>query len=284
MALDACPLGVCDGSGWLLDDGSDTARPCSCRDRQISRALTERLASGVPKRFRGVSFERRPICDMPQFVLRPVRQFVGRLDERLDEGRGLWFHGDVGTGKTSLAMLVARAALEAGRTTAIYSVPLLLATIRRTYDEGAEDSYMSLFRRLASVDLLVLDDLGAERPTEWVLEQLYALVNERWQDSRSIVITTNPPRPRHDAVLAEAHHELEELRRARERRGFGDALERPLARLEAVIAQLDAAISSDPVASLREQIGARTVSRLIEICDDPILVMGPDLRVAAGAG
>ncbi len=50
---------------------------------------------------------------------------------------------------------------------------------------------MDLFRRLCSVDLLHLDDLGAERRTEWVLEQLYSIVNERWQDERSIVVTTN---------------------------------------------------------------------------------------------
>ena len=50
---------------------------------------------------------------------------------------------------------------------------------------------MNLFKRLTSVDLLHLDDLGAERRTEWVLEQLYSIVNERWQDERSIVVTTN---------------------------------------------------------------------------------------------
>ena len=50
---------------------------------------------------------------------------------------------------------------------------------------------MQLFRRLCAVDLLHLDDLGAERRTEWVLEQLYSIVNERWQDQRAIVVTTN---------------------------------------------------------------------------------------------
>ncbi len=72
--------------------------------------------------------------------------------------------GDTGTGKTTLAMLVSKAALEAGHSVAIYSLPKLLARIRRTYDsEPGGDSYLSFFERLTSVDLLHIDDLGAEK-------------------------------------------------------------------------------------------------------------------------
>jgi DNA replication protein DnaC len=185
-----CPLAVCDGSGWIEDD-SGYSKPCRCRERRVSRAVSSRMGSGIPKRFRGVSFERKPICDLDPFVLRHVREFTGRIDENIDTGQGLWFFGDVGTGKTSLAMLVSKTAIEAGRSVAVYSVPRLLAEIKETYDRDSGDSYMQLFRRLCSVDLLHLDDLGAERSTEWVLEQLYSIVNERWQNQRSIVVTTN---------------------------------------------------------------------------------------------
>jgi DNA replication protein DnaC len=228
-----CAVGQCDGSGWLpLDDNPNTTRPCPCRERRVNRALSVRMGSGIPKRFRGVSFERKPICDLEPSRVQYVRAFVNSIDERIDSGDGLWFSGDTGTGKTSLAMLVSKAALEAGRSVAIYSVPRLLAEIKATYDRDSGDSYMQLFRRLCSVDLLHLDDLGAERSTEWVLEQLYAIVNERWQDGRSIVVTTN-------------------------------------------ITDMD---------ELRAQIGARTVSRLVEICDEPLLIMGPDLRTAGNWG
>ena len=89
-------------------------------------------------------------------------------------------------------MLVSRIALEAGRSVAIYSLPKLLARIRRTFDaETGEQSYSDLFERLATVDLLHIDDLGAENRTEWVLEQLYALVNERYEAQRALVVTTN---------------------------------------------------------------------------------------------
>jgi DNA replication protein DnaC len=225
---ESCPLGECDGSGWLLEEETNTASPCGCLERRVRGAATKRLGAGIPKRFRGVSFERKPICDLDPEIIRHVRAFVRRIEDNVEAGRGLWFYGDVGTGKTSLAMLVSKSALEADRSVAIYSVPRLLAEIKETYERDSGDSYMRLFRRLCAVDLLQLDDLGAERPTEWVLEQLYSIVNERWQDGRSIVVTTN----------------------------------------------LDAG-------ALSEQLGARTVSRMIEICDDPLPIMGPDLRKTA---
>jgi DNA replication protein DnaC len=128
---------------------------------------------------------------MPDSVVRPVRAFVRELDTNLDSGRGLWLFGDVGTGKTTLAMIVAKAALEAGRSVAIYSMPRLLNEIRRTYDEGNDSSYIEFLDRLTQVDLLHVDDVGAEKSSPWVLEQLYAIVNARYESERSINLTTN---------------------------------------------------------------------------------------------
>jgi DNA replication protein DnaC len=235
----SCPLGVCDGSGWLIDD-EDTARACDCRQRRIERARTSGLKGSLPKRFRGVSFERPPVSDMARqpglsATVGAVRRYCETIDEQLDAGNGLWLMGGPGTGKTTLAMLASKAAIDAGRSVAIYSTPASLARIRQTFDaEGGEDGYLAFFDRLVSVDLLHLDDLGAERSTDWVLEQLYAIVDRRYNDERSIAFTTN--------------------------------LEEP---------------------ELTEQVGARTVSRLIEMCDgNPLPLFGQDRRVemAPGAG
>jgi DNA replication protein DnaC len=196
----ACPLGVCDGSGWILGP-EDVARPCECRAERMNKGRSRGIASAIPARYRGVSFERPPVSDMARdlktkIAVTEVRSYIDDLDERLANGRGLWLFGDTGTGKTTLAMLISKAALEAGRSVAIYSLPKLLARIRRTYDsEPNSDSYLSFFERLTSVDLLHLDDVGAEKRSDWVLEQLYALVNERYEDQRSILITTNLPHP-----------------------------------------------------------------------------------------
>ncbi len=228
----SCPLGRCDGSGWI-EESDDTARACECRERRIAQARTRGVRTVLPPKFQGVSFDRPPVSDMardPQtrIVFEAVRTYVDEIGARISEGRGLWLEGDVGTGKTTLAMLVSKSAIEAGHSVAIYSLPQLLARIRRTYDADAgELSYLQFFRRLTSVDLLHIDDLGAEKRSDWVLEQLYAIVDERYSTNRPILVTTN----------------LDE-------------------------------------AALEEQIGKRTVSRLVEICEK-LPVFGDDRRWAA---
>jgi DNA replication protein DnaC len=134
-------------------------------------------------------------------------------------------------------MLVAKTALAAGKTAAVYFTPKLLTQIRQTYQAtDSEDAYEAFFKRLTSVDLLYIDDLGSERHTDWVVEQLYALVNERYENQRSVLVTSN--------AKADAGAGLQEL---------------------------------------EEQIGSRTVSRLVEICGDPLPLFGTDQRVEARA-
>jgi len=220
-----CPFGTCDGTGWIVGD-DNVASSCQCRERRAAHARSRGIDSLIPTKYRGVSFDRPPVSSMDRTVVGVARDFVEALPERLSEGRGLWLMGDVGTGKTTLAMLISKSALEGGNTVAIYSLPRLLSRIRRTYDaEAGEQGYMEFFDRLCSVDLLHLDDLGAEKSSDWVLEQLYSIVNERYESERSMLVTTN----------------------------------------------LDQA-------ELEGQIGARTVSRLIEMCGDPIPLFGDDQR------
>ncbi len=86
-------------------------------------------------------------------------------------------------------MLVSKAALDAGRSVAIYSLPRLLNLLRESMD--SDGGLLDFLDRLTAVDLLHIDDLGAENRTDWVLEQLYSIVNARYEAERAIVATTN---------------------------------------------------------------------------------------------
>jgi DNA replication protein DnaC len=186
-----CPHDACDGSGFLYDEAARTAYPCRCRPQRIARRKAAAVAGRIPKRYRDVSFDRQPVLSMPADAVKAVRAYCERLDQRLEEGRGMYFQGDVGTGKTTMAMLIARTAMEAGHTVAIYSLPRLLGLLRDTYDDASEFSLNGLLDRLAAVDLLHVDDVGAEQTSSWVLEQLYTIVNTRYEDGKAIVFTTN---------------------------------------------------------------------------------------------
>ena len=221
-----CSFGICDGSGLVIDEATNTAYDCRCRDQLIARAKARNLSAVIPRRYRDVAFERPPVIEMDRDVVVATRDFTDSIDEQLGAGRGLWFMGPVGTGKTTLAMLVSKAALEAGQSVAIYSLPRLLNEIRDIH--RADRSHIDLLDRLTAVDLLHVDDVGAERTNEWVLEELYSIVNSRYEEQRSIVITTNIDD--HDALC--------------------------------------------------EQIGARTVSRLTEMCQE-MLLSGEDRRFEA---
>ena len=187
--MSECPFELCDGDGLLYDAQTNTAYDCRCRPQIIARRRARNLSAVIPRRYRDVSFERPPVTDIDPAIVSAVRRYASTIDDQLDAGRGLWFMGNPGTGKTTLAMLVSKAALDAGRTVAIYSLPRLLSEIRDVF--RADGSFVGLLDRLTEVDLLHIDDLGAEQTTEWVLEALYSIVNARYEDERSIVLTTN---------------------------------------------------------------------------------------------
>jgi DNA replication protein DnaC len=249
-----CPFGRCDGSGFVVEETSNTAVDCACRRGLIAAKRAATLEGRVPKLYRGVSFDRPPVLGMPETIVSEVRRYVRNLEARLAEGRGLWLTGDVGTGKTSLAMIVSKAALDTGHTVAIYSLPRLLNLIR---DEiGAENSLLDLLDSLSSVDLLHIDDLGAQHTTPWRLEQLYSIVDARYQAKRAIVATT--------------HLMPDELAEQMGRRMLAPASE-----AETRGGGRERTSATDDAG---EVVGRRIVSRLVEMCGDPLPLYGEDKR------
>ena len=183
-----CPLGKCDGSGFLYDEGTNTSTDCQCRPQIVVAGQARSLSATIPARYKDAAFDRFPVTEMDPQVVSVVRRYTENIDSMLDAGEGLWLIGPVGTGKTTLAMIATMAALKAGRSAARYSMPSLLTLIKSTFDSGG---HAELLERLCAVDLLHIDDIGAEKQTPWVLEELYSIVNSRYEEQRSMIITTN---------------------------------------------------------------------------------------------
>jgi len=186
-----CPYGACDGSGMVLDPDANAARPCRCWEQRMATRRARQLSHHIPRRYREAGFDRYPANAIDADAVAEARRYCDEIDDRLDRGEGIWFIGPKGTGKTTLAMIISKHALKAQRSVAIYTAPVLLAHIAATYEQDAHHTYLQFMDRLAAVDLLHIDDMAVARQTEWMLEQLYTVINRRYEDQRSVVFTTD---------------------------------------------------------------------------------------------
>jgi DNA replication protein DnaC len=235
-----CPFETCDGSGFLVDEETNTARDCSCRPQRIANARARRLRDRVPRRYMDLSWDRYPLTQIAQDPnadsVRQVKRFCTDIHRNLTDGKGMWLMGHTGTGKTTLGYMVAAAASRSQHSVLSFNAVALLNRIRATFNADSRETTDEVIETLASVELLHIEDLRVVRPTEWVLEQLYLVVNARYEGRRSIVFTSD----------------------------IDSDAEGPLA--------------PEPW-KLEEHVGKRIYSRLTEICGTPIVIAGNDHRL-----
>lgn len=196
----------CDHTGFRVDETTNTAYPCPCRAAAQSRRRARKMTRAVPARYATVALEREPLLSLDDRVRARLRAYVRGMDQRIEAGSGLWLGGERGTGKTSAAALLVMEASRRGYAAGFHPLAELLVRIRRTYDQpaGAErqgDHEEQLIDQLSELDLLVIDDMGVVKATPWVLQQLYVIVNRRYNEQRATVITTDLDREELARVL-----------------------------------------------------------------------------------
>ena len=183
---------------WTHDDKYGNVygiRPCpSCagavaRRRQFERFRALMAESRLPKIAEQWTFDSFPQHPGKREALKDAAAFA-RGDMR-QAFTSLYLYGSYGGGKTGLALCILRARLEQTQPGLFWAMPDLLSRIKQTYDARNEDTENALIRQLVDVDFLVLDDLGAEKASEWQREKLYQIVNGRMLEGRETVYTSN---------------------------------------------------------------------------------------------
>lgn len=148
---------------------------------------------GIYRRYWNCSFEeleQRGIPVQVQSQYAQVKQYVANMQENWDAGIGMILKGPVGTMKTSMAVAVLIEYLKAGHSGLFVPMVSMLDNIF-TMKARNKDEWLAYEERIRNTGLLVLDDLGAEYHQEWVLSKVDAIISERYNRMKPIIITTN---------------------------------------------------------------------------------------------
>ncbi len=239
MAEEICPC--CGGSGWQRVEGTGAVKHCDCLSgRRIERLLLE---ARIPKRYE--------LCDLESYTpLNPsqtcAKQDVLRFVDKypLVEA-GLLFLGSCGVGKTHLAVAALKhIIIDKGDQGLFYDFRDLLREIQASWNAVSQTSEIDILGPVLDAKVLVLDELGSNKPTDWVRDTVAYIINARYNDKKLTIFTSNYP----DAA-AEPGNDL--------------ATGSPVARVREE--------------SLTDRIGHRLRSRLYEMCK-VIEIYGQDFR------
>ena len=194
-----CPH--CHGVGYIREDveighpNFGKLFPCVCRlpeieaDQKKRQRAVSSLGPLASKTFEAFEAEGHTNNQSQRASLRLAFDTARHYAEN---PRGwLLFHGGYGCGKTHLAAAIANARLAVGQPVMFVNAPDLLDHLRATFGPGSEISYDEQFDRIRNIPLLVVDDLGAESPTQWAQEKFYQIFNHRYNAGLPTVITTN---------------------------------------------------------------------------------------------
>ncbi len=239
----------CFGTGTKLDKEKG-AVPCPCRTPDRSRKLV--AAARIPLRYINCSLDNfsSEQNSSQNIAFRYASRLV--LDYPAVD-RGLLFMGAAGVGKTHLAVAIIKGLVGKGFGCLFTEFGSLLKEIQGSYNPISKSSELRVLAPVYQADVLVLDELGATVPTDWVRDTMYQIINKRYNDKKLTIFTTNYL----DEPRIEKTQEPESTSRTFNRKVNAERIRE--------------------MTTLEDRVGTRLRSRLYEMCHE-VLIEGEDYR------
>src|SRR5207248_1906811 len=187
VAAEVC--GLCGGTGWKSAEKSRVVR-CDCRLKHRAESLL--TAARIPKRYEHCELSNFEFEGPHAHLMKSRMAACKFVEEYPIDNTGLLLIGSIGTGKTHLAVgIIKELVVSKGVPCLFYDYRELLKHIQNSYNDSVRATELEVLRPVFDTEVLVLDELGAVKPTEWVWDTVALILNTRYNDSRTTIITTN---------------------------------------------------------------------------------------------